>query len=321
MRKGNIKIYNFNTKGKYVLAEEIDYDKYISDNSLKNDESFNELLDKELYKNPFLFNLNIDYKIDLSVSVESFYIKHNSKDCTFESLIRSDYYSTREKKKIINKIIKEWGLEINNKIDETLINNKELVKKANKYEFKTLSFTHKFLLLLGLILPLLVLYNVISFINTNHIIYKIFGICLIVLALFGYILGFMQSRIERNFRNSVDKHCRLVKVNSKKLQQKFKKNKRLLKKYYNSGYIHDQFMKEPLSIDEVQIGGNKLIEIEESMEKLKANYQAILDNTNKPNLNYKIAVLLSYFLPLFSGGFIIIMLLIHIFKLIFMKGE
>ena len=34
--------------------------------------------------------------------------------------------------------------------------------------------------------------------------------------------------------------------------------------------------------DEIQIGGNKLIEIEESMEKLKTNYQAILDNTNKP---------------------------------------
>lgn len=321
MRKGNVKIYNFNKKGKYELVDEIDYDKYLLNSSSDNDVSFNELLDKELYKNPFLFNCNLEHRIDINISIESFYITHNSKSCTFESIVRSDYYSSREKKKIINKIIKNWGTEINNKIDETLIKSKELIKSANKYEFKTLNPVHKLLLIIGLILPILLLYGVISFIDCSHFIYKIIGISLIGLSLIGYILGYMQSRIERNFRYNVDKHCKLTKINSKKLQQKFKKNKRILKKYYNNGYIHNQFSKDPLLIEEIQIGVDKLIEIEESMENLNANYKAILKNKDKPNFSYKIAAALSYILPLISGGYIVIMLLIYVFKLIFMKGE
>jgi cytochrome b subunit of formate dehydrogenase len=50
-------------------------------------------------------------------------------------------------------------------------------------------------------------------------------------------------------------------------------------------------------------------------------YKEIVIENKGLNINYRLPLILSYVLITLNGVFMIVMILIHIYKLIFMKGE
>lgn len=320
MRKGNIKVYDFNYDGKYELSEQLDEKEFLakSNEKLANNQLIKDKLNQELFYNPFLCEINIDNS-DIILNIEDLYIMNNNSSCTFASIIQSNYYTKREKKKIIKKQIKKWENEVEIKLNELLKKSTLILQISKKSDFLEVNFLNKFLLLMGIVIPVILLFNCLSFINFNNKINKICAVIVIFLSLLGFLFCYLQNKQKRIYNDKISNH-KVIHKRIKEILRKFKKNSNLLEKYYKSGFKNNQFIKQPLPIKFIQIDENNLQTIENSIDDIQKYY-----NTNENNkvssFSYYMAKFLSYFVSITSGGYIVIMLLVYLFKIIFMKGE
>lgn len=320
MRKGNIKIYDFNYDGKYELKEQLDEKDFIamSNQKITNNQLITEKLNQELFYNPFLCEIDINNS-DLTLNVEDLYIMNNNSSCTFASIIRSDYYSKKEKKKIANKQFKKWEEIIAIKLNDLFKKSSSILQLSKKCEFAQINLLNKFLLIIGIIIPIILLLNWIPFINFDNKICKLMAISIICLSILGFICCYLFEQKKHIYNNKLSKHKSIHKK-LKRVLKKFKTNKKLLEKYYKSGYKNNQFMKQPLPIKFVNIDEDNLYTIENSIDEMQ-KYLNTNDNNKISSISYYIATWLSYIVSITSGGYIFIMILVYLFKIIFMKGE
>lgn len=320
MRKGNIKIYDLNFAGKYKLSERLDEKEFVtkSNEKLANNQLIKEKMSQELFYNPFLCEINIDNS-DIILNVEDLYIMNNNSSCTFASIIQSDYYTKREKKKIVKKQIKKWKNDVAIKLNELFKKSTSILQISKKADFLEVNFLNKFLLLIGIVIPVILLLNCLPFISFDNKINKICAVIIIFLSLLGFVFCYFQNKQKRIYIDKISNH-KVIHKRIKEILRKFKKNSNLLEKYYKSGYKNNQFIKQPLPIKFVQIDEDNLQIIENSIDDIQKYY-----NTNENNkvssFSYYMAKFLSYFVSITSGGYIVIMLLVYLFKIIFMKGE
>lgn len=320
MRKGNIKIYDLNFAGKYKLSERLDEKEFVtkSNEKLANNQLIKEKMSHELFYNPFLCEINIDNS-DIILNVEDLYIMNNNSSCTFASIIQSDYYTKREKKKIVKKQIKKWENSVEIKLNELLKKSTSILQISRKSDFLEVNFLNKFLLVIGIIIPIILLFDCFPFITFDNKINKLCAIIVIFLSLLGFVFCFFQEKEKRIYNDKLSKH-KVIHKKIKNALRKFKKNRNLLEKYYKSGYKNNQFVKQSLPIKFVQIDEDNLQTIENSIDDIQ-KYYGTNDNNKISSCSYYMAKFLSYFVSIASGGYVVIMLLVYLFKIIFMKGE
>ncbi len=317
MGKGNVKIYNFNHDGDYVLSDELDSKNH---NSLEEAKIENIEINDELYINPFLFQINA-FNSNYITSVENFYIKLNDSSLTFGNIVRNDSYSKKEKKKMIKNTINHWIEDANREIDKVFLNSDETIKLGKQNKLLKVKFINIILLLIGIIIPIILLLNIIPIINFTGKIYIISASSLIMLSILGIVFSIVQARKYKSFMNKINEHNQLHRKFYKKIRKRFKRNKKRIIKYYKKGFKKNKFLKDPLDIKEVQLGGEMLLQIKESSKDIQNSYKTILEQKSRNNFCYYIAKLLSYITSMISGGYIVVMLIIHILKLLFVKGE
>jgi hypothetical protein len=92
-------------------------------------------------------------------------------------------------------------------------------------------------------------------------------------------------------------------------------------KYYSKSYLNNHFEKDPYPINNIYIDMKTFERIQANNKDIIKIYNNILKENTGFNIFYHIPLILSYLLVTLNGGYVVIMILIHIYKLIFMKGE
>lgn len=322
MKKGNIKIYDVDYRGKYRLKEQLNEKDYLlkSDLIKANNKIIQDKLSSEIYDNPFLCELNT-YDSDLEINIERFCLMNNGQTCTVSSIVHSDYYNKKQKKKILKTQFNKWIDEAKSKIDRINVLSKNTINVSKKCSFKTVNLLNKVLLFTGIVLPIVLLLNVIPFINFTSKIHIICAIIVIVLSIVGLIFCFFQNRKKRIYDEKIYQHKKNHITNLKRIKKDFKNKSKKLICYYSKGYKNNQFIKKPLRIEYIQININKLLKVENSISEIQKYHNKEKNNKVVSGLSYNIAVCLSYFVTIISGGYIVFMIFVYLFKLIFMKGE
>lgn len=335
MRKGNIKIYDLSLDGKYELKKEVGENNYVEKHNLShlpsspsnnidiimdNEDVISKEANDELYKNPFLYQ-STPFTVRYISTVEDYYLNVNEGHYKFGEILRSNNFTKKEKRKYFNKQLKVWKKDTKNQINKIFKDSKENIKIGKKQNYVNVGGGNYFLLLLGLILPIVLLLNVIPTITFDKSLYKIIAIFLIVFSIFGLVLSFKQNKKHRNHKAKIAKHKRLHEKYFRKIKRSFEKSYLKLKKYYNKGYKNNSFKKVPLEISKVQIGMDKLNYIKKSSDDILKESQIIIKENEGFKLAYSIAILLSYVTPLVSGGYIVFMLLLNLYNKLIVKGE
>lgn len=318
MRKGNVRIYDFNNDGEYELHQELNKKQYIKKSKsldfLEEDTVQAKDLKDELYSNPFLVRLNV-FNRNYITNIEDFYIQIGDNYFTFGSIIRGSSFSKREKKKIAKNQIKYWIDEAEDEIESTIKGSKETISIGYTNNYLKIKFIHQFLLGLGIIIPIILLLNIIPIFNCKNNICIFVGIGIILLSIIGLILTILQNLKSKNYKNKIDEHKRIHNQYSSKIIRKFKRNKRRLSMYYSFGYSSNRFKKNPYPITKVQISADKLKQIQKSSQEIDKQSKLLLNKKEVPNFKYYVSIVLSYLCCGTCVTYILVNIIIYMIKL------
>lgn len=318
MGKGTVKIYGFNNDGEYELHHELNRRQYTKKSklisTLNEDTVQAKDLQDELYGNPFLVKLNVFNRNYIS-TIEDFYLKVGDNYFTFGSILRGSCFNKREKKKIIKNQIKYWIDEADEEIKSTLNGSKETISIGYNNNFVKVNFIYQFLLSLGIIIPIVLLLNVIPIFDCSNKVYLYVGIGVIVLSILGLLLSIFQNQNNRNFKKNVDDHRKLHNQFSSKIVKKFNKNKRRLKWYYSFGYKENKFNRAQYPISKVQIGGDKLSQIQISSQDIDKKSKTLISKKEIPNFKYYVSIILAYLCAGICITYILVNVIIYLIKL------
>ena len=315
MRKGKVKTYVINDDGKYELlsGEQLEKENQISSEDLPKE------INKILHTNPFLLtsNRNITSYIEI---IEEFYITYQENEYTIESIVRDETKTKKWKKKLLIKNYRQWKKEA-----LIILKNKNKTKREkfltdNSERYKTIKAANIFYLLLSSALSALMFFDLLEFVSKNKVTTISFWITIIISAI-SLFFTILQSNKNKRYENIVndyfEKQEKIVNKNIKAI----KRNYRKLKKYYSKNYINNVFESKSYDIKNVIIDMSKLDSLEKDNKFLKDSYQKILKENKGFNIFYHLPCVMSYVLIFFNGSYVLIMLLIRLYKLIFMKGE
>lgn len=312
MRKGNVKEYVLNNNGEYEL---------VSDENQENTEkSIPEDTKKILHTNPFLAKITEQNKKYIG-SIEDFFILHNDEELQLKDLIRSDSFTKKQKKSIFIKQHNKWVKEAKEYIEKIEIESIKNINNASINKCKNIKFRHKFYLITGIIISLMLLLNAIPIIKITNNIIEMVIVAMIVLGVFSILLTIIQRRNYYKYKRNLKYHNNSHKKIFKKLNRQLSQNFNFVKKYYLTGYKKNIFSKPQLKINQIKVNNKNLSNIEESIEKFSKQINTILNQNKGLNIYYHIPLLSSYIIILFSGGYLIYELIIYLYKLLFMKGE
>ena len=193
-----------------------------------------------------------------------------------------------------------------------LENHQERFKKINGFQL--------FYLMVSFVLSVLLLCDVFEFVGASMF-GNIISIITIVLSIVCFVLTFIQHNkihmFDTELNGHFNKYEKFLKVNKKKINSNYKR----VVKYYSKGYINNHFKKDPYHIKNIYIDMKTFEEIQKNDKVIIDIYKEIVIENKGLNINYRLPLILSYVLITINGGFMIVMILIHIYKLIFMKVE
>ena len=312
MSMGNVKNYILNEDGNYQEYDKMQED-FINPEDLPNE------INKALKYNPFLLthNPNINSEID---SIEEFYININDESKEFGSVIRDDSFSKSNKKRFVKKQLKKWKKEAFQNLKKLIEETKNKFLNTHSERYRKINGYQLFYLILSVILSLLCVFNTLQFINDN-IIETIVIIITFALSLVCFVFTFIQHLKIYKFDSELAYHFNEYEIYYKSSKKKIKKSYKKIIKYYAKGYLNSHFQKDPYSIKGIYIDMNTFEKIQANDKEIIKIYNNILKENNGINIFYRLPLICSYVLIALNGGYMVVMLLIHIYKLIFMKGE
>ncbi len=317
MNKGKVKNYVLDENGNYheVDNSEEDLEKiyYINPEDLPNE------IKKALKNNPFLLTHNPNIKAEIE-SVEEFYETINEEQKPLSYIIRDDSFSKKHKKRFLKKQFRKWKKEAFNNLKGLIEETKNRFLNTHSERYKKINSNQIFYLIFSLSLSLLYMFGVFKFIEDNKI-DNIIGISTIILSIicltFTFLQKFKISKFDTELINHFNEYERYYKISKRKISKNYKK----MIKYYSKSYLNNHFGKDPYPIKNIYIDMKTFERIQANNKDIIKIYNNILKENTGFNIYYHIPLILSYLLVTLNGGYVIIMILIHIYKLIFMKGE
>lgn len=329
MRKGQVKIYELNQEGTYDFKEsikdirryeELDELSYSPEKVSDYSDGLPEQINKILCTNPFLFKKD-ESNEKYIISIEDFYVDYKQKKYPLGTVIRTQLFTRRERKKIFLKNYKVWVKDAKQRIKKVFKESEQNIDVASKHNLVNLGFLNILMLLTGAILPILFFTKVVDFLYVKNNIVKYILIGCIALSFIGIICGVLHSRKCRAYKNYVRKQKKLHKKYSKEVNKDFNKNSKYLKKHYSSCFKNRIMKKPPLPIRRVVIGGDKIDYLENISIEISKRSMEILRINEGFNPLYRFSVLLSYATCFISIGYTLYLVVLYLYKILFAKGE
>jgi len=316
MRKGKVKTYTLDENGNYKL-----YDENLDDTKLDviSPEELPKKIEESLHLNPFLSITNIQIQSNIE-SIEEFYIKYKNEELQLKDVIRDDSISKKVKKQLLKKQFKLWKNDAVITLTDVTMENEKQFLKSKPEKFKVIKSINIFYLVLTIVLTLFLIIDIFNFINKNILTGTIFASTLI-LSTISIVLTIIQKNKIKRYENNIQNHFQSIKKYSTKITKNIIKKYRKLKKYYSKNYHNNMFMKKPYEINKLVIDMNQFKKLKNDNNDILKDYELIIKENKGFNIYYHFPLFMSYFLMILNVGYIIIMLLIYLYKLIFMKGE
>lgn len=309
--KGNVKTYELNNHGHYVLVEA---NERLNDN--EHSSSYNE---EVLYSNPFLFNIEKSNGFYVS-SIEDFYLKDKDRTYNMGELLRNINVKKCARNKIVKKNFKNWKKEIDERIKFVFTNAKYKLQEANSSDVINVSFGNKILLFISCAIAFLLLFNVIKIIPPLSGYKRMIAFSVIVLSFLGLILSIVQGVKSHQYLNQIVNYKKSIKKYEKEINKSYLKKFKKTYKYYKKGLKKRVFTNPPLTMDKIVIGGDKIDYIEKSTIKINEKYMRNIVKKEGFLFTYHLPIFLSYVVIIISGGYLIVELIIYIINYI-AKGE
>lgn len=307
--RGNVKTYELNSQGHYVLCKE---------NEPLN-EFDNNVNEEVLYSNPFLFNIEKSNGFYVS-SIEDFYLKDNDKTYNMGETLRNINVKKRTRNKIVKKNFKNWKKEIDERIKFVFTNAKYKLQEANSCDVINVGFGNKILLFISIVIALLLLFNVIKIIPPLIGYKRMIAIAVMVVAIISLLLSIVQAIKANQYLSQIKVYKKNIKKYEKEVNKAYLKKYKKTYKYYKKGLKKKVLSIPPLTIDKVVIGGDKIDFIEKSTIKINEKYMKNIVKKEGFLFTYHLPVFFSYVLSIISGGYLIVELVICLINFI-AKGE
>ena len=262
--------------------------------------------------NPFLFQE--DKKQDIIYSIEDFYVQYKENYIKFEDVVRSDEFSSIEKKKIINNQLNIWQKDAEKEIYKVFKESKDAVLRCRRKKLNKMSFKYFFMLSLGIIIPIVLLLNVIPIIDFTKQYYIISAVGLIVVSMIGLIFAIIQNHLQNKFSHTYNKHMRMHEKFSKLIYKKLKKVCKVVKKYYTKNFEEQMFTKDSLELEKISYVSEKLNLLKESTLDMHEQYTKVINKKKNSSGLYIMAAILSYFASISSIIGFVVILIINLIK-------
>lgn len=260
--------------------------------------------------NPFLFKE--DKKQDIIYSIEDFYVQYKDNYIKFEDVVRSDEFSSLEKKKIINNQLSIWQKAAEKEIYKVFKESKDAVLRCRRNKLNKMGFKYFFMLFLGIIIPVVLLLNIIPIIDFTNQYCVISGVGIIVLSMTGLVCTIVQNHLQNKFARCFHKHMRTHEKLSKSIYKKLKKNCKIVKKYYTKNFEEQMFTKDSLELEKISYVSDKLSLLQESTTDIHQQYTKVMNKGKGISGLYIIAAILSYFVSISSIVGLIVTLIINL---------
>lgn len=329
MRKGKVKIYELNQEGVYEFKEsvndikrysELDELSYSPDKVAEFSDGVPEHINKLLCTNPFLFKKD-ESNEKYVVSVEDFFVRYKGRSYPLGTVIRTQLFTRRERKKIFKKNFSYWVKDAKHRMKNVFKESEKNIEIASKHNMINISFVNVFLLLIGIIIPILLFSRIVDFLYIANNIIKYTLIGCMALSVLGLLFGILHNRKCRAYKKYVGKQRRIHRKYTKEVNRDFKKNSKHFKKHYSSCFKNRIMKKPPLPIKRVVIGGEKIDYLENISVEISKRNMDIMRINEGFNPLYRFSVLLSYITFLLSGGYTLYLVIMYVYKILFTKGE
>lgn len=268
-------------------------------------------LDDLACSNPFLFNLK-DNPNTLFV-IEDFYIQYKEHYIKFEELIRSDLIVLKDKKKAINNQISEWEKNTESKIYDVFKESKAVISRCRINKISKIGFKYYFMLMIGIVIPILLILNIIPVISFMEEYYYTFAYSVIGVSLIGLLIAISKERKRMMFLITLNKHKRNHEFLSRQLFKKLSKISKKIKKYYVKNLNDEIFIKDPLLIENINYVGNKLEIFNKSVKELD-ELNTKIANTLRKKTSRRLVIFISYLTSTISIIYILIMLVMNLIE-------
>ena len=313
MKKGKVTVYQLNTDGKYVLDEkDADYKDQETDERINSfvqtETNTTEGLPEEAYNvlhtNPFLFVRNENNE-SYAVSIEDFYVTYKKINKDLGSIIRSKDLRNGKKKKIFKHQFKIWNNDAINVTKKTFADAEESLGVAKEQEFKSINLGEKLGLLMGILIPVFMLLNIVSWLSITNKIIKYIAYAIMGISTLGIILAVLQDIKILRFKNYIGKQRDLYKKYLKEVNKDLKKKSKKLEKYYIKGLSKKTFVKAPYPIEKVTVGGEKVNYLKDETNIIAKKCMEVLKRNKEFNGLYTFPLILSFLAWLPSVGYLI----------------
>lgn len=309
--RGNVKTYELNNHGHYVLVE--------ANEQLNDNEHISSYNEEVLYSNPFLFNIEKSNGFYVS-SIEDFYLKDKDRTYNMGELLRNINVKKSARNKIVKKNFKNWKKEIDERIKFVFTNAKYKLQEANSSDVINVSFGNKILLFISCVITSLLLFNVINIIPPLTDYKRMIAFGVIVLCILGLILSIVQGVKNYQYLNQIKKYKKSIKQYEKEINKSYFKKYKKTYKYYIKGLKKRVFTDPPLTMEKIVIGGDKIDYIEKSTIKINEKYMRNIVKKEGFLFTYHLPIFLSYALIIITAGYLIVEIIIYIINCI-AKGE
>lgn len=309
--RGNVKTYELNNHGHYVLVE--------ANEQLNDNEHISSYNEEVLYSNPFLFNIEKSNGFYVS-SIEDFYLKDKDRTYNMGELLRNINVKKSARNRIVKKNFKNWKKEIDERIKFVFTNAKYKLQEANSSDVINVSFGNKILLFISCVITSLLLFNVINIIPPLTDYKRMIAFGVIVLCILGLILSIVQGVKNYQYLNQIKKYKKSIKQYEKEINKSYFKKYKKTYKYYIKGLKKRVFTDPPLTMEKIVIGGDKIDYIEKSTIKINEKYMRNIVKKEGFLFTYHLPIFLSYALIIITAGYLIVEIIIYIINCI-AKGE